>query len=99
WTRGRPVHLSGMPRHILSAMAKYPISRLTASSFGPFRHINVDLSPSLNVIIGDNATGKSQLLKLLYTGTKAHHDSQELTKRALSTSVAAKLRGVFRPES
>lgn len=80
-------------------MAKYPISRLTASSFGPFRHINVDLSPSLNVIIGDNATGKSQLLKLLYTGTKAHHDSQELTKRALSTSVAAKLRGVFRPES
>ncbi|GHC93129.1 ATP-binding protein [Nocardiopsis terrae] len=80
-------------------MAKHPITRLDAFAFGPFRDISVDLAPGLNVIVGDNATGKSQLLKLLYTGTKSLHEAEVLTKKELSSAIASKLVGTFRPES
>ncbi|WP_344681494.1 MULTISPECIES: AAA family ATPase [Actinomycetes] len=78
-------------------MATHPIAQLTASRFGPFDDVNIDLSRNLNVVVGDNAAGKSQLLKLLYSGTKVLHDADQLTKRDLNTEIAAKLDGVFRP--
>lgn len=78
-------------------MAKHPISHLRASAFGPFRDIDVEFSPGLNVIVGDNATGKSQLLKLLYTGTKALHAAEQLTKKDLAPAIGSKLVGAFRP--
>lgn len=80
-------------------MAKHPIAHLEASAFGPFNDISVDFAPGLNVIVGDNATGKSQLLKLLYSGTKPLFDAEALTKKDLSASIAGKLVGTFRPES
>lgn len=80
-------------------MAKHPITHLDAFAFGPFRDISVGLAPGLNVIVGDNATGKSQLLKLLYAGTKSLFEAETLTKRELSSAIASKLIGTFRPES
>lgn len=80
-------------------MAKHPITHLDASAFGPFNDISVDFSPGLNVIVGDNATGKSQLLKLLYAGTKSLYETPALTKKDLSSAIASKLVGTFRPES
>ncbi len=50
-------------------MARYPIAHLRASAFGPLDKVDVSMSPQLNIITGDNATGKSQLLKLLYAAT------------------------------
>lgn len=79
-------------------MPTYPISRIRAKSFGPFKDIDVELTDGLNVIVGDNATGKSQLLKLMYSCTKAVKDSETLTKRDLSGGIASKLIGVFRPQ-
>lgn len=82
-------------------MPQYPLKRLAAVSFGPFGDIDVTLSPGLNVIVGDNGTGKTQLLKLAYTcassltGTPTH---EAWTKALLSTRIATKLVGVFRPE-
>lgn len=80
-------------------MAHYPIASVKATSFGPFRDIDVDLAPGVNVIIGDNATGKSQLLKLLYSCTKSLTEADALTKKELAGDVASKLHGAFRPES
>ncbi|MFT3943049.1 MAG: ATP-binding protein [Ancrocorticia sp.] len=80
-------------------MAKYPIAGVRVESFGPFRQVDVPLAPSLTVIVGDNATGKSQLLKLMYACTKCLKDADSLTKKELNGGIAAKLRGVFRPES
>jgi len=79
-------------------MAQYPIIRLVADGFGPFDSVDLALSPTLNVITGENATGKSQLLKLLYVCTRTLQDATALTKNALSSDVADALVGVFRPD-
>jgi energy-coupling factor transporter ATP-binding protein EcfA2 len=80
-------------------MAKHPISQINASAFGPFNDISVEFAPGLNVIVGDNATGKSQLLKLLYAGTKSLFEAEVLTKKDLTSAIASKLVGTFRPET
>lgn len=79
-------------------MAEFPITRLQAKSFGPLEDVDLALSPTLNIITGDNATGKSQLLKLMYAGTRALRSAPALTKSALSTEIAEALTGVFRPD-
>lgn len=79
-------------------MARYPITRLKADSFGPLDDVDVEFSPQLNVITGENATGKSQLLKLLYASTRTLANETSLTKTSISTKLADALVGVFRPD-
>lgn len=79
-------------------MARYPLTRLEADGFGPLDDVDIQLSPSLNVITGDNATGKSQLLKLLYAGTRSLYDAPGPAKSVLSSHITNALVGVFRPE-
>lgn len=50
------------------------INRITVKDFGPFDELNVKFSPGLNVILGDNGTGKTFLLKLLYAATATTAD-------------------------
>lgn len=80
-------------------MARYPVARLHLTSFGPFGDIDIDWSPTLNVIVGDNATGKSQLLKVVYSSTKAIKTAKVLTKKDLNSDIASKLLGTFKPDS
>lgn len=68
-------------------------------NFGPLPNAEFHFAPGLNVIIGENGCGKTQLLKLLYSLLKVQADSKELTKSALQKSCAEKLVGVFRPDS
>lgn len=79
-------------------MAQYPITRLAADGFGPLDSVDVSLSSTLNIITGENATGKSQLLKLLYVCARTLNDTSALTKNALSSDIADALVGVFRPD-
>lgn len=79
-------------------MATYPITRLEADGFGPLDRVDIRLSPTLNIITGDNATGKSQLLKLLYAATRTLADSPPPTKTSLESGMANALVGVFRPD-
>ncbi|WP_343282111.1 AAA family ATPase [Micrococcus sp. 2A] len=80
-------------------MAKHPVAGLKAEAFGPFEAINVEFSRSLNVVLGDNSTGKSQLLKLLYAATRSLRENPGATKRELQPAIADKLVGTFRPDS
>ncbi|PLS28690.1 AAA family ATPase [Bifidobacterium parmae] len=79
------------------------ISQLDVQRFGPFdKDYELTFEPSINLIVGDNGTGKSQLLKLLYSCTAVMHDvtdDSELTKSNLQKKVASKLLGVFSPDS
>jgi energy-coupling factor transporter ATP-binding protein EcfA2 len=73
--------------------------------FTVFREFALDCSPGLNVVVGENSSGKSHLLKLLYaliatsasSGKQPH--AQPPTKAYLQKAYGEKLQGVFRPES
>lgn len=82
-------------------MPTYPISDVHLSGFGPIAGGEVTLSPTLTVITGDNGTGKSQLLKLLYVSARVLQEgvSRDLTKSELNRTIADNLMGVFRPDS
>jgi len=43
-----------------------PLNSLRLKNFTVFSELDITFSPGLNVIIGENATGKSHLLKLGY---------------------------------
>ncbi|MFP4350082.1 MAG: AAA family ATPase [Thermodesulfobacteriota bacterium] len=80
------------------------IQKADIKNFTAFQHIDLDLAPGLNVFIGENGTGKSHILKLLYTvlatsaeeGKKPGVDTP--TKTLLQTRLADKLVNVFRPD-
>ncbi len=42
------------------------IKNININNFTVFKNTNIDFSPKINIIIGENGTGKSHLLKLLY---------------------------------
>lgn len=75
------------------------LTSATIKNFGPLPNGEYRFSPCLNVIVGENGLGKSQLLKLLYATVKVHADSQDFTKTALQKAYADKLIGVFRPDA
>lgn len=83
-------------------MSTQAIDKLSVSSFGPFNdRYELSFSPTINVIVGDNGTGKSQLLKLLYSCTNVLHngnDDSDLVKTNLQRKIADKLIGVFQPD-
>lgn len=84
-------------------MSTQAIEKLSVSSFGPFNNrYELSFLPTINVIVGDNGTGKSQLLKLLYSCTNVLHngnDDSDLLKTNLQRNIADKLIGVFQPDA
>lgn len=80
------------------------LKRMDIKRFTVFRDQPLTWSPALNVIVGENSTGKSHLLKLAYTliATSAEcgrkPNAGEPTKAVLQKAYGDKLTGVFRPE-
>lgn len=74
----------------------------TITNFGIFADLNWQKHGNFNVIIGENDTGKTYLLKMLYTLAKS---CEEYSKRQLSDKpnfsevLAHKLYWVFQPEN
>lgn len=80
------------------------ITELEIKNFTVFEEARFEFSPGLNVIIGENGTGKSHLLKLMYAVLKgsgewrgAAADGPEADAQA-SLGVLRKLRHVFLPD-
>lgn len=86
------------------------LNSLKVKNFTAFAEANLEFSPGLNVIIGENNTGKSHLLKLAYTVASVWHEaatkqeeslgkiSSGVSKRWWQRRLAEKLVGVFKPE-
>lgn len=78
------------------------ITKLELKRFTAFEDITIDFSPGINVFIGANSTGKTHLLKLLYSLVKAcgsiHNNSQIQTKDQITDAFTRKLEGVFKPD-
>ena len=75
------------------------LNKATIKNFGPLPNGEYQFAPGLNVVVGENGLGKSQLLKLLYTVLKVNADAKDFTKAALQKAYADKLVGVFRPDA
>lgn len=78
------------------------IKKLKLENFMIFNQLEIEVSPNINIISGENSTGKTALIKLLYSSLKGYTracDSRgELTKEKIETNIVGKLQGVFRPD-
>ncbi len=81
------------------------LKAVTLKNLTVFPSAELALAPSLNVFIGENGTGKTHLLKVIYAVLAALHDDSRRArgtvpmKSNLQAAVADKLINVFRPES
>lgn len=74
------------------------IKHIKVSQFGPFSELDLRFASGINVVIGSNGSGKSQLLKLLYTVAKTHETAvPQKGPTGIGPRLAQKLVGVFRP--
>lgn len=79
------------------------LESLALENFTAFPKADFAFAEHLNVIVGENGTGKTHILKLAYSALSViAKESKELgtppTKTHLQTAVADKLTGVFQPD-
>ena len=85
---------------------------LAIKNFTVFSDSLFEFSPGLNVIIGENGTGKSHLLKLAYSVAYVRHEMGRhqdndpgvlffsgMSKSVIQRRIAEKLIGVFKPDT
>lgn len=80
------------------------LKRLSIKSLTLFPEAELNFSPEMNIIIGENGSGKTHILKatycLLAVSAEARANKEtSLTKTNLQKRLAEKLIGVFRPDS
>jgi energy-coupling factor transporter ATP-binding protein EcfA2 len=64
------------------------IAKLNLENFAKFGELNIDFSSKINIIIGENGTGKTQLLKAAYVANTAlalGQEQSDLTEKLCST--------------
>ncbi len=77
------------------------INALTVKNIAAFEELHIDFSPKINVIIGENSCGKTQLLKIAYAlnftqGKIA--DGSLSTKVQINDFLASKFVSLFKPD-
>ena len=79
------------------------LKSLAIRNFTVFPDANLRFAKNLNVVVGENGSGKTHILKLAYSGiatsanlAREHSDSPG--KAQWQMALAAKLKGVFRPD-
>lgn len=79
------------------------IQSLKLKDFTVFKDATFDFAAGLNVVVGENGTGKTHILKLAYSLTQvcargAREAGSSPTKTYLQSAIANKLTAVFRPD-
>ncbi len=76
------------------------LKRLKIQNFTCFPEAELEFSKGLNVIVGENGTGKSHILKLGYTALRAlSQPDASFAKDAFARDFARHLVAVFRPDN
>lgn len=78
------------------------LKNLSVHNFTVFSEQEIRFASGLNVIIGENGTGKSQLMRLAYALASVSHSQNNAirqNKEDLQRTIADKLSAVCRPES
>jgi len=71
------------------------ISQIELKNFGPFREVSFSFSKQINVFVGTNSTGKTFLLKLLYSAIQTLNLYKDLNKEKFGYELSKRLRDVF----
>ena len=77
------------------------IKKITLNNFMAFENAKIDWSDNINIICGENSTGKTTLLKAMYSLTKPFSNNavkDNLTKEMEELLIVKKIQGVFRPD-
>lgn len=76
------------------------IEKLTLNNFMLFEKAEIDWSKNINIICGENSTGKTTLLKVMYAVLKPlSKGNKEATNKDMEEQLfVEKLQGVFRPD-
>lgn len=76
------------------------ISYLDMENFMIFDKLRFNWSPNINIICGENGTGKTTLLKLMYAALKSlnHKKLSSMTQEQIETVFVDKIQGVFMPD-
>jgi len=78
--------------YITETIESLRIKSLNINNFTLFNKINFKFSKGINIFIGENSTGKSQILKLLYSTLKANNQEGRFNE-----SIVQEFKDVFRP--
>lgn len=76
------------------------ITRLELTNFTVFKDVEIEFSPKINVIIGENGTGKTHLLKAAYAacrGSRVYRSNPDAEDSELSASLTSRLVQLFLP--
>lgn len=76
------------------------IEQIELRNFTAFSSLKLDFSPKINVIIGENGTGKTHLLKAAYglcAGAPLFKNKPDTSEEELEAALTAKLRRLFMP--
>ena len=75
------------------------LKTLKISNFTVFDNVDFEFSPGLNVIVGENGTGKTHVLKLGYLFSRAWPDLMakrlRMTPQGAEVYLAERLAGLF----
>ena len=76
------------------------IKKLTLNNFMAFENAAINWSDNINIICGENSTGKTTLLKVMYSLIKplSSGAKDNLTKEMEEQVFVKKIQGVFRPD-
>lgn len=76
------------------------VKKLTLNNFMLFENAEIDWAKNINVICGENSTGKTTLLKILYSVLKplSKGNKESVNKEMEEQLFVNKLQGVFRPD-
>lgn len=79
------------------------LKKLNLKNFTVFSNVELNLSPNLNIIIGENGQGKSHILKIVYSSIALSFEQGKKTlepsKLMLQKAYADKIVSVFRSET
>lgn len=76
------------------------IDKLKLINFTTFADLEIDFCPGVNVIIGENGTGKTHLLKAAYAICSAHKnmkETDEKTNENISKALSSRFINIFKP--
>ncbi|MFM7389569.1 MAG: hypothetical protein ACKO34_02965 [Vampirovibrionales bacterium] len=72
-----------------------PLQKIKFNNVGPLQALEWDNLEGLNVILGNNASGKTFLLKTLFASLKALEDAQGKEQRSLKQLIEHRLQWTF----